>query len=776
VIIISLIAISLATLIFPLYLVSASIRGYIGGLETEYQSVQNALATVSTPAPEVLELMDTLSQAQETGGELDEAYSAITADRTDWPAIMAAIGNYDPDELALDALTQADNRITLNGRAIDRSIVIAYADSLRLSDIFSSVEVQSISKVETPFVTATSTPEPTLAPEETIVPTEPIAPTEPTAPTTPISPTVTIIPAGPDGYEIDDFQAKDIILGQAQLHNFYPVYDVDKIKFLAKNGRLYRVFTSDLRPAVDTVLEVNIGGTQHINDDCNPGAGDLSSCLVFQVTTGYDVDATVKISNRGQSGGEMWYQVTVEEIPATPTPIPTDTPVPPDTPAPTETFTPTVAPPPTDTPAPTDTPVPPDTPTPTPDLRDVYEPNDTNPLPIAIGETQPGHNFYPDGDVDKVTFGVKEGRLYALTTSNLSMGTDTEIVVEINGEPCLNCDNDDTGPGYLESEVRFVPPADGVAEATISVAKSGQYGPDKTYDLIFTLLSTMVDDYEPDDPFAKPLPVEGVQEHNFYPDGDRDLVKFLAKAMRHYAVYTSNLAEGVDTSLKVTLGPHVWQNDDRSPGTGNFDSQVCFQAPITDTAVVLITNLQQYDIDKIYEIAVNEAPVLAVSPLGLSFTAIEGGDNPSPQDVNIFNVGGGVLTWTTEEYVSWLNISPPSGIAPLAMSVSVDITALTAGTYTGQIFIDGNSSRCCAAPCRQTVTVILRVIAPTPTPVPTNTNTPVPTDTPVVFLPRPPGMASLGFPGLAMAAPPYRLQDSEAVKFVIVLELKTGSP
>ena len=773
VIILSLIAISLATLIFPLYLVSASIRGYIDSLETEYQSAQNALATVSTPAPEVLELMDTLSQAQETGGELDEAYSTITADRTDWPAVMAAIGNYDPDELALDSLTQADNRITLNGRAIDRSVVIAYADSLRLSDLFSSVEVQSISKVETPFVTATSTPEPTLAPEVTIVPTETIAPAEtiaPTEPTTPISPTVAVTPAGPDEYEIDDFQAKDIILGQTQLHNFYPVHDVDKIKFLAKNGRLYRVFTSDLRPAVDTLLDVTVGGNRHINDDCNPGSGDLSSCLVFQVTTGYDVDAIVKISNRGQFGGEMWYQVTVEEIPATPTPIPTDTPVPPDTPVPTETFTPTVAPPPTETPVPTDTPVPPDTPTPTPDLRDVYEPNDTDPKPIAIGETQPGHNFFPDGDVDKVTFGVKEGRLYALTTSNLALGTDTQIVVTIDGEPCLTCVNDDIGPGFLDSEVRFVPTADGTAEATISVGSSGQYGDDKTYDLTLTLLSSLVDEYEPDDPFAKSITVDGVQEHNFYPDGDRDLVKFIAKGGQYYTVFTSNLGLGVDTHIKIVMDEtFIGENDDISPGTVNFASAVSFQAPFDGTAVIIITNLQpQYGSDKTYEISVNKPPILHVSPLSRTFAGVLGDDRlPSPQEVYINSVGGGTLTWEAakDEDAFWLNISPRSGAVPSVMIVSVDTYGLAVGTHVRNIYITATSLYAQNSP--QTVRVTFSVSAPTPTP--------VPTATPVVFLLRPPGMASLG-PGLAMAAPPYRLQDSEAVKFVIVLELKTGSP
>jgi len=84
------------------------------------------------------------------------------------------------------------------------------------------------------------------------------------------------------------------------------------------------------------------------------------------------------------------------------------------------------------------------------------------------------------------------------------------------------------------------------------------------------------------------------------------------------------------------------------------------------------------------------------------------------------------------------------------------------GSHTGYININGNQqSLCCAEPCQQMIRVDLVVVAPTPTPVSS-------------FL-RPPGLASLG-PAWALAAPPYRLQNPEAVEFVIVLELKTESP
>ncbi|GAF91129.1 unnamed protein product, partial [marine sediment metagenome] len=101
VIILSLVAAGLAVLILPLYLLWTGIRGDIAHLEADLQPVQEALAKISTPAPEVLELMNTLTQTQKSAGQLEEAYPSIVAARTDWQAVLAAIGSYDPAQLTL---------------------------------------------------------------------------------------------------------------------------------------------------------------------------------------------------------------------------------------------------------------------------------------------------------------------------------------------------------------------------------------------------------------------------------------------------------------------------------------------------------------------------------------------------------------------------------------------------------------------------------------------------------------------------------------------------
>jgi len=115
-------------------------------------------------------------------------------------------------------------------------------------------------------------------------------------------------------------------MGETQKHNFYPDNDRDLVQFLAKAGRYYRVSTSSLAPGVDTYLTVSLDDAKYANDDREPG--DLSSEIVFQITTDYDIYTLVEVTNRRQFGPEQWYQVTVEEIIPTPTPTlaPTATP------------------------------------------------------------------------------------------------------------------------------------------------------------------------------------------------------------------------------------------------------------------------------------------------------------------------------------------------------------------------------------------------------------------------------------------------------------------
>ncbi len=115
--------------------------------------------------------------------------------------------------------------------------------------------------------------------------------------------------------------------------------------------------------------------------------------------------------------------------------------------------------------------------TPTPMFADAYEPDDVSPKAIAMGETQ-RHNFYLNGDVDRVSFRVKAGRVYAVITSDLAIGVDTVVLVSVAGQ---RYENDDAGAGGLASEVYFTAVAEAIAVATIS--NKDMYGAEATYDV-----------------------------------------------------------------------------------------------------------------------------------------------------------------------------------------------------------------------------------------------------------------------------------------------------
>jgi outer membrane protein assembly factor BamB len=85
--------------------------------------------------------------------------------------------------------------------------------------------------------------------------------------------------------------------------------------------------------------------------------------------------------------------------------------------------------------------------------------------------------------------------------------------------------------------------------------------------------------------------------------------------------------------------------------------------------------------------AVTPQPVLSVSPTALTFSYTIGSAQPSAKTLTVSNTGTGTLSFTANSNQSWLSVSPTSGTATQAESVSVNTNGLTAGTYTGQIAI-----------------------------------------------------------------------------------------
>ena len=341
-----LVAASMLVFFVPLYLFSTSVTENTKGLSADLGFIQTSLTRVPTPVLAVQKLLTPLAQAQGQMNQINSVHPTLVAARANWPAVMTAVGNYDPNQITLTSVTRTVTSLTITGRANNDSNVTAYVHSLEQSGVFSRVVLQSVHAVIiTPTATLTrtitNTPalvQPTPLPRNTPTPYQINSPTP--VPTSPPPATPTATPDLRDGFEPDDVEPKPIALGQPQTHSFYPAGDVDSVSFLAKAGRCYHVYTTNLASGVDTLLNVGVGGIVLQSDDAKVGV--LYSDIVFQ-DTGPDTTVVATISNRGMFGSDKTYQVVVEEVMATVTPTPTNTP----TPTPTSTNTPTATPTPT---------------------------------------------------------------------------------------------------------------------------------------------------------------------------------------------------------------------------------------------------------------------------------------------------------------------------------------------------------------------------------------------------------------------------------------------
>ncbi len=109
-------------------------------------------------------------------------------------------------------------------------------------------------------------------------------------------------------------------------------------------------------------------------------------------------------------------------------------------------------------------------------------------------------------------------------------------------------------------------------------------------------------------------------------------------------------------------------------------------------------------------------PRISLSRNSLGFTHVRGDPPPPSQAVDISNGGTGTLNWAASTPASWLVVSPSSGTAPSVLTVSANVAALTAGTYTSNITVTASG----ASNSPQTVGVTLEVLD-SARPVPTTT-------------------------------------------------------
>ena len=90
-------------------------------------------------------------------------------------------------------------------------------------------------------------------------------------------------------------------------------------------------------------------------------------------------------------------------------------------------------------------------------------------------------------------------------------------------------------------------------------------------------------------------------------------------------------------------------------------------------------------------------PLLGFSPQMLRFTAIEGGDNPTPQTFSVWNRAQGSMSFNLSNHEEWLSQQPMSGVSngpddPVTITASVDSSELASGQYVDVINIEVTSA------------------------------------------------------------------------------------
>ena len=97
-------------------------------------------------------------------------------------------------------------------------------------------------------------------------------------------------------------------------------------------------------------------------------------------------------------------------------------------------------------------------------------------------------------------------------------------------------------------------------------------------------------------------------------------------------------------------------------------------------------------LDKVEWTSGGSSPTISFNPASFTFSATQGGANPSTQTLNISNSGGGTLNWTLSDDAAWLSLSPTSGTNTGSSILTVNIAGMSAGSYNATIAISASGA------------------------------------------------------------------------------------
>jgi len=137
-----------------------------------------------------------------------------------------------------------------------------------------------------------------------------------------------------------------------------------------------------------------------------------------------------------------------------------------------------------------------------------------------------------------------------------------------------------------------------------------------------------------------------------------------------------------DTSFSVLY--KVTVPDYACAGIHTFDGFLAYYIAGSDHIFENVTG------DSEVEVPVCDTPLICCNPKSFSFSATQGGSNPSDKTLEISNSGIGTISWTLSDDAGWLSENPTTGSSTGELdtvTVSVDVAGMSAGDYSASITI-----------------------------------------------------------------------------------------
>ncbi|MCP4542818.1 MAG: DUF2341 domain-containing protein [Chloroflexi bacterium] len=487
-------------------------------------------------------------------------------------------------------------------------------------------------------------------------------------------------PTGADIYEPNNLypQAMDIPTdGTVQTHTLHMVADKDWIRFFAVENKTYTITTSHLPADVDTVLQLyDTDGELMLEENDDYLLHSDASRIVWTArATGWyyarinHFDHTYDPSYSLVCGN--YYLVAVESNACA---ISTDD----------------------------------------------YEPDNfySQAIRVPVDGSVLTRTFHMVADKDWVSFQALAGKVYTITTSQLSADVDTVLqLYDVDGVTMLE-ENDDTSSTDVSSgasRIVWKAPVDGryyarinhvdhTYDPRISLTCGGQY-------LVAVETSaclTPADEYESNNFFteAKEIPTDGtVQTHTLHTTADKDWLTFYAWGRQVYSITTFQLGPDVDTVMRiydmdgVTL---LTENDDYADGSKA--SGIEWRAPADGWYFIRITHFDSTYNPQLspfcgnqYHVVINQYILDADKTAETEYGAIRSGDEISYTIVitNLMQTAQTniVITDTIPNYTTYITgsvqVSQGSVYGPDPLRVEIDtLAAYHTATLTFRVIVD----------------------------------------------------------------------------------------